>query len=84
MDKFMEDLERLKAKYFESGPNFSGRGEIFADTTMMLVCKAADFMNITSRKEADVTLKRLRERVEELEKDKSEIKSEYATDKRTL
>ena len=84
MDKFMEDLERMKSKYYEQGPNFSGRGELFAETAQTLVCKAADFMNITSRKEADGTLKKLRERAEELEKEKSEQKIEFLNEKRSL
>ena len=31
MDKFLEDIEKLKVKYNEQGPQFSGRGEIFAE-----------------------------------------------------
>lgn len=31
MDKVMEELDRLKAKYLEQGPNFSGRIEIFCE-----------------------------------------------------
>jgi len=31
MDKFIEDVELLKQKYLESGPQFSGRTEIFAE-----------------------------------------------------
>jgi hypothetical protein len=41
-------------------------------------------MSITSRKEADVTLKKLRERVEELEREKNESKTEFLNDKRSL
>ena len=41
-------------------------------------------MNITSRKEADGTLKKLRERAEELEKEKSEQKIEFLNEKRSL
>jgi hypothetical protein len=41
-------------------------------------------MNITRRKEADGTLKKLRERAEELEKEKSEQKIEFLNEKRSL
>ena len=33
MDKFMQDIEKLKSKYLEQGPIFTGRGEIFSDTS---------------------------------------------------
>lgn len=56
---------------------FSGKAEIFSDISINLICKAADFMTITSRKEGDINLKKLKERVEELEKEKINSKSEY-------
>lgn len=49
-----------------------------------MVAKAADFLTITSRKETDLNLKRLRERLNEVEKEKSEIKQEYQNEKRAL
>jgi len=33
MDKFMEDIEKLKNKYNESGPIFSARTEIFSEVS---------------------------------------------------
>lgn len=44
---------------------------------MQLVSKAADFLTITSKKESDIELRKLKERVDELEKDKTEKKQEY-------
>jgi hypothetical protein len=67
LDKFKEDLDRLKQKYNEQGPNFSGKGEIFTEISLNLMAKASDFLTITSKKESDVTLKKLKERVLELE-----------------
>lgn len=43
--------------------------------------RAADFMSITSRKESDVTVKKIKDRVEELEREKIETKAEYQQDK---
>lgn len=71
MDKFMESLEQVKLKYNEQGPNFSSKAEVFSEISMQLIIKAADFMTITSKKETDVNLKRQKERVDELEKEKS-------------
>jgi hypothetical protein len=74
MDKFLEDVEKLKTKYNEQGPIFTGRSEIFSEVSSSLISKAADFLTITSKKETDVTLKKLKERVEELEKEKNDMK----------
>jgi hypothetical protein len=41
-------------------------------------------MTISSKKESDVTLKRYKERVEEVEKEKFEMKNEFASDKRVI
>ena len=41
-------------------------------------------MTISSRKESDLTLRKAKERVEELEKEKAERKQEYNTEKRLL
>lgn len=84
LDKFLEDLEKLKIKYNEQGPQFSGKSEIFSELSISLICRAADFLTITSKKEVDVNLKKLKERVEELEREKSNMKSEFQTDKRAL
>ena len=81
IDKFLEDVERLKSKYNESGPIFTGRSEIFSEISQNLISKAADFLTISSKKETDVTLKKLKERVEELEKEKAFIKEELGKDK---
>ena len=74
LDKFLEGIERLKQKYNDEGPIFSGKSEIFTEVSVSLICKAADFLTITSKKETDVNLKKLRERVEELEKEKNTMK----------
>jgi hypothetical protein len=58
--------------------------EIFSEISMQLVSKAADFLTITSRKESDMSSRKLKERVEELEKDKAEKKSEYVQENRLL
>ena len=84
IDKFLEDIERLKLKYNESGPIFSGRLEIFSEISQGLISKAADFLTISSKKESDVTLKKLRERVEDLEKEKSQIKQDAMNEKKIL
>lgn len=60
---------------------FTGRNEILLEVCYQLVCKAADFMSITSRKESDTTLKKLKDRVEELEREKQNNKHEYQQDK---
>lgn len=70
LDKFMEDIEKLKQKYIEKGPIFSGKSEIFTEVAMSLVSRAADFLTISTKKETDVNLKKLKEKVEELEKEK--------------
>jgi len=31
MEAFLDEIEKLKQKYNESGPLFTGRGEIFSD-----------------------------------------------------
>ncbi len=77
MDKFIEAVELLKAKYMESGPQFSGRSEIFSEVAQSLIHKAADFMTISSRKESDMSLKKIKEKCEELEKERIEKKNEY-------
>lgn len=41
-------------------------------------------MTISSRKESDVTLKKTREKLEELEKERIEKKNEYTQEKRNL
>jgi DNA-binding transcriptional MerR regulator len=46
--------------------------------------KAADFLTISSKKETDVSMKKLKERIEELEKEKAEIKSEASLEKRMM
>lgn len=46
-----------------------------------MIVKAADFLSITSKKESDVTLRKLKERIEELEKAKTETKSEFGAEK---
>lgn len=84
IDKFLDDIERLKQKYNESGPIFSGRLEIFSEISQGLISKAADFLTISSKKESDVTVKKLRERVEELEREKAQIKSDSVNDKKLL
>lgn len=84
MDKFLEDIELLKSKYLEQGPIFTGRTEIFAEVAQTLIAKAADFLTITSRKESDINVKKLRERLEEIEKEKQELKQELINEKRLL
>lgn len=81
IDKFLEDIERMKTRYNESGPIFTGRGEIISEICQNLIAKAADFLTITSRKETDVNLKKLKEKVADLEKEKLFIKEELSRDK---
>lgn len=68
----------------EQGPHFSGRGEIYADTVQALVLKAADFLSIARRRETDSSLKKMRERAEELEREKAEQKSEFGAERAQL
>ena len=49
-----------------------------------MVSKAADFLTMSTKKESDITLRKLKERVDELEKDKVEKKLEFANEKRIL
>jgi hypothetical protein len=58
--------------------------EIFSEISQGLISKAADFLTISSKKESDVVLKKLRERVEELEREKAQIKSDSINDKKLL
>lgn len=58
--------------------------ELFAEVSQNLIYRAADFLTISSKKENDVTLKKLKEKVDELEKEKSEMKTEYQSEKRLL
>lgn len=81
IDKFLEDIERMKTRYNESGPIFTGRGEIISEICQNLIAKAADFLTITSIKETDVNLKKLKEKVADLEKEKLFIKEELSRDK---
>lgn len=81
IDKFLEDIERLKQKYNDQGPVFTGRSEIISEICQSLVAKAADFLTISSRKETDVSLKKLKEKVEDLEKEKLFIKDELNREK---
>ena len=67
----------MKVNYNEHGPVFTGRNEILLEVCYSLVSRAADFMSITSRKESDVTVKKIKDRVEELEREKLETKTEY-------
>ncbi|CDW76855.1 guanylate-binding n-terminal domain containing protein [Stylonychia lemnae] len=84
IDKFLEDIDKLKQKYNESGPIFSGRLEIFSEISQALISKAADFLTISSKKESDVSLKKLKERVSELEREKAQLKIDYSSDKKIL
>ena len=84
IEKFQADIEQLKQKYNEQGPVFTGRNEIIQEVCFQLVSRAADFMSITSRKESDVTVKKIKDRVEELEREKLETKTEYKADKMKL
>lgn len=52
--------------------------------TQQLIVKAADFLSITSRKESDVTLKKLQEKVEDLERARVEAKQEFMAEKGKL
>ena len=49
-----------------------------------MITKAADFLTISSKKETEATLRKLKEKVEELEKDKLEKKLEYNNEKKIL
>lgn len=51
---------------------------------MSLICRAADFLTISTKKETDVNLKKLKERVEELEREKQTVKSDLTTEKKLL
>lgn len=51
IDKFKEDLDRLKEKFLESGPRFSGRVEVIQDVIINLLLKASDFLSISNKKE---------------------------------
>lgn len=84
IEQFLDEIEKLKQKYNENGPVFSGKTEIFSEISQSLVSKAADFLTMSSKKESDITLRKLKERVEELERDKTEKKLEWANDKRIL
>lgn len=84
IEKFQEDIEQLKTKYNEQGPIFTGRNEILLEVCYQLVSRAADFMSITSRKESDVTVRKIKDRIEELEREKIESKAEYQTEKMKL
>ncbi len=84
IDKVVEALDLLKTKYMKQGPKFSGKSEIFAEVNSSLMHKAADFLTITSRKESDINFKKLKERVEELEREKLMMKSDFAADKKGL
>lgn len=70
LDKFREDLDRIKQKYNDQGPIFTGKAEILSDISINLITKAADFLTITSKKETDVNLRKIKERVIELENEK--------------
>lgn len=84
IDSFNEELESLKAKYNTNAPIFTGKNEIIADILFQLLLKAADFLTISSKKETDVSMKKLKERIEELEKEKNEIKSEANLERRIM
>lgn len=49
-----------------------------------MISKAADFLTISSKKETDVTVRKLKERVEELEKEKTLTKIDFNNDKKFL
>ncbi len=63
---------------------FTGKNEIIADIAYQLLLKAADFLTISSKKETDGSIKKMKERVELLEKEKVEIKSETLAEKRLI
>lgn len=84
IDEFNGELDSLKVKYNANAPVFTGKNEIISEISYQLLLKAADFLTISSKKETDVSIKKLKERCEELEKEKTEIKSEASLEKRMM
>jgi len=67
LDSFRGELDKLKTKFLDHGPKFSGRLEIFQEVQLTLIAKAADYLVISSRKESDHSVKRLQDRLSELQ-----------------
>jgi len=51
----------------QQGPNFNGRCEIFAEVAFSLMQKAADSLSAQNKQESDQVVKKLEDRVKELE-----------------
>ena len=84
MDEFLGQLEQIKIGYTQRGPAFSGKSELFNEVTQPLILKTADFLAISKNQEAGVNSKLLKEKVDELEKERVRMKTEHGEDRRTL
>jgi hypothetical protein len=67
MDAFMIDLDKLKSKYTEEGPQFPGSNLVWQETASKLIIRAADYLTMSNKKESDVSLNKLHDKINELE-----------------
>lgn len=77
IEQFQEDIEKIKLKFNETIPGFTGKHEIILEVCQQLILKASDFLAISNKKESDVNLRKLKEKNEEMEKEKIVLKQEY-------
>lgn len=66
-EKVREAIEGVRARFMEGQPEFQGRVEMFQEMQIQLVQRAADLMTSAQRKEQDQSVKRLQEKINEIE-----------------
>jgi len=84
LDKIKEDLEKLKTRFIEHGPKFSGRMEILSEIHISLLLKASDFMSITNKKESNQNARRLQDKIIEMEHERSVSREELRLERDRL
>lgn len=65
LDQVLDDIQQIKDNYF--GPKYPGYEILIAETMSQLVAKASDYLGMSKNQETQISLKRLNERVAELE-----------------
>ena len=75
LDQVQDDLAQIKNEY--AGPKYPGYEILVAETTCQLLAKASDYLSISQNQNSQISMKRLNERVKELEAQVKDLRIEY-------
>lgn len=86
LDEVLQDLDEMKASYVNQGlaPVFPGYEVLVAETMQDIAMKASDYLNVTHSQANSFEVKRLAEKVKDLDKQLAMTKTDHQSEIMTL